>query len=58
MEKLFGFFKIMGFFSGKYAFLKISADFFTGYDKLFFQLKALRTRIQTDVNICYYIHGE
>ena len=35
--------------SGKTAFLKISADFETGLQKLFFHLKALQTRMQIDV---------
>ena len=36
-------------FSGKTAFLQISADFVTGFEKLFFHLKALQTRMQIDV---------
>ena len=37
-------------FSGKTAFLKISADFVTGFQKLFFHLKALQTRMQINVD--------
>ena len=37
-------------FSGKTAFKKISAHFVTGFQKLFFHLKALQTRMQIDVN--------
>ena len=37
-------------FPGKYAFLNKSADFFTALQKLFFQMKALLTRIQIDEN--------
>jgi len=45
-----GFFPIAYFFSGKTAFLKISADFVTIFEKYFFHLKALQTRMQIDVN--------
>ena len=37
-------------FSGKTAFLQISADFVTGFQNFFFHLKALQTRMQIDVN--------
>ena len=40
-----GFFQIAYFFSGKTAFLKISADFVTVIEKFFFHLKALQTRM-------------
>ena len=43
-----GFFPIAYFFSGKTAFLQISADFVTKFQKLFFYLKALQTRMQID----------
>ena len=36
-------------FLAKQRFLKISADFVTGLQKLFFHLKALQTRMQMDV---------
>ena len=35
-------------FSVKTAFLQILADFVTGFEKLFFHLKTLQTRIQID----------
>ena len=44
------FFPIAYFFSGKTAFLKISADFVIGFEKLFLYLKALQTRMQIDEN--------
>ena len=37
-------------FSGKTAFLQISADFVTKFEKLFFHQKFLQTRMQLDVN--------
>ena len=37
-------------FSGKTAFLPISADFVIRFEKLFFHLKTLQTRMQIDVN--------
>ena len=45
-----GFFQIAYFYSGKTAFLKISADFMTELQKLFFYLNSLQTRMQIDVN--------
>ena len=36
-------------FSGKTAFLQISADFVTEFKKIFFHLKARQTRMQIDV---------
>ena len=42
-------------FSGKTAFLKISADFVTGFQKSFFHLKALQTRMQIDGNIFFQL---
>ena len=41
-------------FSGKTVFLQISADFVTGFEKLFFYLKALQARMQIDVNNFFY----
>ena len=37
-------------FSGKTEFLQIPADFVTGFEKLFFHLKGLQTRMQINVN--------
>ena len=37
-------------FSVKTAFLQISADFVTGFEKFLFHLKALQTKMQIDVN--------
>ena len=44
------FFQQLTFFSGKTAFLQISADFVTWFEKFFFHLKALQTRMQIDKN--------
>ena len=38
------------FFSVKTAFLQISADFVSGFEKFLFRLKALETRMQIDAN--------
>ena len=45
-----GFFQIAYFFSVKTAFLRISADFFNGFEKFLFRLKVLQTRMQIDLN--------
>ena len=37
-------------FSGKTAFLQIPADFVTEFEKFFFYLKALQTKMQIDEN--------
>ena len=37
-------------FSGKKSFLQISADFVTGFEKLFFHQKALATRMQINAD--------
>ena len=37
-------------FSGKTAFLQISADFVTGFEKLFLHLKALQTKMRIHLN--------
>ena len=39
------FFLIAYLFSGKTVFLQISADFVTGFEKLFFHLKGLQTKM-------------
>ena len=48
-----GFLPIAYFFSGKTAFLQISADFVTGLQKKMSPLKAPQTRMQIDVKIFF-----
>ena len=42
------FFRQLTFFLAKQRFLQISADFVTGFEKIFFHLKAHQTRMQID----------